>query len=66
MIICFFFFQSNVEAEQKSKCFVCDLPSYDFERKAKVMLIYTHLLSIFYIQLYYPFMLVGLQESCQV
>ncbi|XP_019851941.1 PREDICTED: inositol 1,4,5-trisphosphate receptor type 3-like [Amphimedon queenslandica] len=27
--------RSNIEAEQKSKCFICDLPSYDFERRAK-------------------------------
>jgi inositol 1,4,5-triphosphate receptor type 1 len=27
--------RSNIEAEQKSKCFICDLPSYDFERRAE-------------------------------
>ncbi|XP_019861438.1 PREDICTED: uncharacterized protein LOC100634093 isoform X2 [Amphimedon queenslandica] len=27
--------RNNIETEQKSKCFICDLPSYDFERRAK-------------------------------
>ena len=30
------FFQNLIETEQKSNCFICDLPSFDFERRADV------------------------------
>ena len=41
-------FQSKIEAEQKSKCFICDLPNYEFERQtqAKVNLIHVSFMSL--------------------
>ena len=33
------FLQSNVEDDQKSTCFICDLPSHEFDRKGSVCLI---------------------------
>ena len=38
-IIClpnFLLFQSDVEIDQKSTCFICDLPNHEFERKGTV------------------------------
>lgn len=34
--IAYFFIQNSIETEQKNNCFICDLPSFDFERRAKV------------------------------
>ena len=32
----FLLFQSDVETDQKSTCFICDLPNHEFERKGTV------------------------------
>ena len=48
------FSQSNIEDDQKSKCFICDLSSYDFEGKAKVKAypIYIHIIILNHIHCY--------------
>ena len=35
-LIIFSLVQCNIEEDQKAKCFICDLESHEFDRKAKV------------------------------